>query len=417
MKDSHTIPKRTDEPFNPAGGDPWFSSFSSPSGFVSPSLNQVRIVDFRGSDLPPGVSGHTGYELLSAAALRQLVRGHALSLSLDEKAGDLLERFDDCFTSTDPGDRAAAELVAAEFGKRLGFLLLTLHRADEVNRLARPDWTDGHWAFWQAIRQVWLAGGLMSGRLGSAALHHTRLVLQRYRAQMKVELAAHPALLPLLGAARHGLNTDQSQAGHGGPLSARVGAPNGNQPVLVFDFGQTMVKRALAHYRGGCLVKLVLLPVRPSDCGRLAIGSNALESLEQQVDAILNLVVESWLVAEACGLRPETHAVISLATYLFRGQPCQPQDSCYGRLAYLSSDLPAYLATCLSKRLGRRFRFSLLHDGSAAASVYAGRPDAAVIVLGTAMGVGFPNVSEDGLCPVAADLVVANLSEANESRA
>jgi hypothetical protein len=44
-----------------------------------------------------------------------------------------------------------------------------------------------------------------------------------------------------------------------------------------------------------------------------------------------------------------------------------------------------------------------LHDGTAAAHIYAGSTNAAVIVMGTAMGLGFPPPA-DGLCRLPADV-------------
>jgi hypothetical protein len=41
-----------------------------------------------------------------------------------------------------------------------------------------------------------------------------------------------------------------------------------------------------------------------------------------------------------------------------------------------------------------------IHDGTAAALAHAGSAHRAVIVLGTALGVGFPPTKDDGLCPL-----------------
>jgi hypothetical protein len=57
----------------------------------------------------------------------------------------------------------------------------------------------------------------------------------------------------------------------------------------------------------------------------------------------------------------------------------------------------------LAERLGGFHSFALLHDGLAAASVYAGRPRTAVLILGTAIGAGYPP-SKQGLRPLANNL-------------
>lgn len=408
MKNDRSWPRSAGGNFWPAGVNPWSSTDGLPAEFVSPSLNQTRIIDLPGLQLPAGIRNQTGYDLLSAAALGELVRENTTSLGLEPESLDLLEQFDRCFESSDHLVRAAARRIAVEYGQRLGYLLLTLHRADEANRAVRPQWDERHWAFWQAIRHVWLGGGLFSGWLGSAALRHARAILQTNAAPVKVELAGYPALLPLLGAARYGFRSGTVPAGQ---TSANRGSEPenmmaGDRAVLVLDLGHTRIKRAWAHYHAGRLEALSLLPERPSMCAEITAEPVSAANLERQSEALVDLIVESWQTAQRLDLAAETHIVVSLATYLCHGQPCQPSESCYDRLAYLSDDLPAYLAGGLGRQLGRPIRLTLLHDGTAAASVYDGALNSAVIVLGTALGVGFPVGQSERLCPVTSHLAV-----------
>jgi hypothetical protein len=88
-----------------------------------------------------------------------------------------------------------------------------------------------------------------------------------------------------------------------------------------------------------------------------------------------------------------------MACYLDEGQPYLSEGGCYGRLQGLADNLQAHLAEEIGRRLGCPVYLRLLHDGSAAAA-YAGAERTAVIMLGTALGVGFPPV-EEGLRPVA----------------
>jgi hypothetical protein len=55
------------------------------------------------------------------------------------------------------------------------------------------------------------------------------------------------------------------------------------------------------------------------------------------------------------------------------------------------------LAEAVTDHTGRPCRVHMIHDGTAAAAAFAGRPAAAVIALGTALGVGFPPASAAGL--------------------
>jgi hypothetical protein len=55
--------------------------------------------------------------------------------------------------------------------------------------------------------------------------------------------------------------------------------------------------------------------------------------------------------------------------------------------------------------LGEAIDVSLVHDGTAAATTYAGASNAAVITVGTALGVGFPPPA-DGLMGLNANLAI-----------
>src|SRR5688572_23681336 len=130
---------------------------------VMPSLNRVRIVDLPGMGLPDHVRGKTGFELLSAASLRALIEARREELGLPADTPDLMRTFiqETCLSPVEMV-RTAAEEIASEFGRRLGYLLLTLRRGDGANQAARPEWDERHWAWWPPIRTVWLGGGLAS---------------------------------------------------------------------------------------------------------------------------------------------------------------------------------------------------------------------------------------------------------------
>ena len=144
---------------------------------VSPSMNQVRIVDLPGLTVPDWVRGKRGFDLLSSQAMRQQVAIQAQQLGLNPDDPDLLPHFDDCLTAVSPQVRAVAQTIAQDYGRSLGYLLLTLKRGDAINRKARPDWQAAHWAYWQQINAVWLGGGLLSGNLGRVAVAVARTLI------------------------------------------------------------------------------------------------------------------------------------------------------------------------------------------------------------------------------------------------
>src|SRR5688572_30451850 len=142
------------------------------------SLNRARIVALPGVEVEAGIIGKTGWELVSAQALRQEVARWATALNLDETAPDLLRQFEGCFYQ--PGASLLAQQIAHAYGRKLGFLLLMLKRADPENRAARPEWGEAHWQFWRDITTIIVGGGMLAGRPGDEALPVAQAVLAQY---------------------------------------------------------------------------------------------------------------------------------------------------------------------------------------------------------------------------------------------
>ena len=338
----------------------------------SVSLNRVRIVDLPGVALESSVKGKTAYELLSAQALTPYLREHAGALGLDAGLSDGVDlpvAFDRCFEADDEHIRAAAEDAAGHFGRRLGYLILTLKRGDAANRRAREEWDDSYWAYWASIREIWLGGGLVSGHLGRRLRQYAQTVLAEAGAtDCALHLSAYPSVLPLVGAARCFL--PESQAG------------------LVFDFGQSYIKRACALYESGTLVALRLLS--PLATGRAGLAEDSADQSRRWAERIIDVMADTWQAARLSGLAPAPVMVASIASYVVDGQPAAYDRGIYAQLRAISDNLGRWLAQHVGERVERPVEISLLHDGTAAARTYAGTAHAAVIMLGTALGIGFP---------------------------
>jgi len=81
-----------------------------------------------------------------------------------------------------------------------------------------------------------------------------------------------------------------------------------------------------------------------------------------------------------------------------------------GRIDAIEAGTPE--SRWVAQQLGRPVAVHLTHDGTAAGQAFAGDPDAAVIMLGTSLGVGFPAASAAGLAPVSRELDVRGWSVA-----
>jgi len=312
------------------------------------SLNRVRFVEVPGVALPPEMLDRTAFELFSARALEDLSR-------------------------TVPD----SDILARRFGERLGWLLVTLRRGDPPSRGVRPDWDDSYWQHWAGISTVYLGGGIVSGRLGPGiAEQASRTLAAAGLPDCAVRVAPWPEHLPLIGAARTIPEADAA---------------------VVLDFGQSFVKRACAQYQyiDGDLASLRILPRRPARWTDIAHGPGPTsEDVRRLGDFMVETMADTWRAARARTPDLSVTIVASLASYLRNGRPLARQGGAYSTLLALSDNLEAWLSDRVSVALDRPLTVRLLPDATAAAHVWAGEPHAAVIMLGTALGIGFPPAAE-----------------------
>jgi hypothetical protein len=356
--------------------------FTNSDSFVLPSMNRVRLVDLPGISVPLAWQNKIGFQLLGSPALIKQIRRKTAVLHLDPRAPDLIRRLNTCFDSPDNDVRETAEGIAKEYGRKLAYHQLVLKRGDAINRMVRPDWQSIHWAHWAQIEKVWLGGGLMAGYLGEIAAAEAQTFIHQHGfPNYSLQVSKFGVNLPLVGAARTA------------PANART--------MLMFDFGQTSIKKGIAHYQAGQLIKLEPLVSLPAKCP--SIGFSRDRSLAEQTrNRILRVVTKAWQKARTRGYRLSHTMAVILACYLLNGQPRHEDWGCYGRLQLFSSHLQAYLSEQISASIGENIQVQLLHDGQAASLPYAGMPHQAVITFGTAMGIGFPPVSDTNLRSVSA---------------
>jgi hypothetical protein len=318
------------------------------------SLNRLRIVDLPGVDLPTDVRGKTGYELASAAALSAMIREDFPQLaSLDDR--ELPIQFDRFFESP------AAERIARRLAQNVGYLLATLKRGDGVNRAVRSDCDETFWNHWAKIETVHFGGGLLSGNLGRRFADD----LGAFWAEEKF-----PAM-----------QFDVSPFGEALPLVGAASTVADGEISLVLDFGGSFVKRAIASKRQGEVVSLQMLPAVETRWQR---SDDPKETGRAVQEFMVQTISQTWNVSLARTIP------VSIAAYMRDGQPLERQGGDYSLLCRLSDCAEDALSKAISGRLGSDVGIHLLHDGTAAAKVYAGEQNAVVLTLGTAIGHGFP---------------------------
>jgi predicted NBD/HSP70 family sugar kinase len=320
------------------------------------SLNGLVFAELP-DECPQSYWGKKGYDFLSLQALIQHIQANLTQLELGDSAySSFVPAF---FVRLEEGNPTAIKIMQ-QMGQALGLILLTLHDATEWNRLANPSKDAAYWDYWGRVNQVYIGGGLASGKAGEIMAHEA----QKLCSGIRVIAAEHPQYLPLMGAARY--------------------VPTGRS-ALVLDFGGTSVKRAITRYEDG-LSQLELLPSLPFDTPR--------NSPQAIFDNFISILAKSYTKVESAIIP------VSIAAYVDeKGQPYHNQHGIYMQMASLSDNLPHLLSSTLSKRIGRDVHVKLLHDGTAAASFFSPLENAAVITIGTAIGSGYP-VPRPNLRPI-----------------
>jgi len=325
------------------------------------SINRVRMVDVPGCVLDDGVRGKIAYDLLGLPALTAAIKERAAELGLEDSPDgtDLPLLLGECLSSPNAAVRRTAEAMAARFGRYLGYLITVLVRGDAANRATRPEWDDSHWDVWSRVRHIWLGGGLASGRLGRGMQRSAVGVLEQAGIrECDVRIAAHPAALPLIGAARCN--------------------PAASHAAFVVDFGQSYVKRGLARYESSALAALDVLPPLP-----VPVDESTLP------EEMTRLLEEGWQEQSRRAGEIDPFIVASIASYVRDNHPFAYRLGVYARLHEVTDNLGDWLSDQVSDRVGRRVAVLLMHDGTAAAQAFGGDADTAVIMLGTALGSGF----------------------------
>jgi hypothetical protein len=195
--------------------------------------------------------------------------------------------------------------------------------------------------------------------------------------EMSVQLSPFASYLPLAGLART--------------------APPNTSAMLLLDFGQTDIKKAVALYASGRNCELRPLPGISARIDPEALVGSERDLAQASADNIINAVAQSWQDALDRDWPLNPLIGLSLACYLPNGHPPSSEMGIYGRIQLLTANVQTYLADRTSETIGRKIRINLMHDGTAAALIYAGSPQTVTLMLGTAIGVGLPPDTKRGL--------------------
>lgn len=370
--------------FNEVFADWDEASFHPQELILLASFNRRLTIDLPGVD--PVTIGRSGHELLSRQALVRLIQARLPALGLEGYPAEELPRgLNEILASIAEPRLSAARAVADEFGRRLGYLVASVLLSAQGLTSPMVGWEKAYLNHWRTrIQHIVLGGGLANGILGQRLCQTaSQAMLACGLSQPSLSVAGYPSFLPLTGAARSIL-------------------PGEWQAAALADFGGSFAKRALAWYtEDGSLRSLQILPEVP-------IAHLTLEGKSAELAQAMTGILADTIRQAGVEVSFAPQVMCSVASYLKDGHPVQYAGrnmGIYSWLNALAEDLPAWFSERISAACGRQVRLEFAHDGDAAAAALAGQPGAAVIMLGSALGVGFAPPG-DRFRPLAPDFKV-----------
>ncbi len=346
--------------------------------YVSPvcSINRVRLAKLPVYGIEDGIEGLRANELFSAKIISDDVfaTAHRMHLDVSEYSyRDLPKLLSDGVLSDDILRHRVATNLSTKYGNRLGLILLTLRTGLKENRLVRDDWTDEHWQYWADVKNVILTGGLASGLLG-----------KRFKEQIQY-------VFDVAGVKPYNISLFENSA-HVGAMGCTKLIEEKDKLFAVLDFGQTNIKRCLIRKRSGELSSITTLDTVPSLNMDLTF-SDTVENRDRALELhryLLNVICDTCKDIELA--RDEVgEVIISIANYVVGGE-LNPRRGGYAKLHLLCDDYADLLSHDLSSRMHRPYRVRLVHDGTAIALNFSGSEDSVCMSIGTAFGVGFPDI-------------------------
>ena len=309
---------------------------------------------------------------LVAEEVRAVSRRYEIDLG-DTPEGELPKLVDEWLMSNNALKKQMAERVAKKFGLRLGLILLTLKKGERENRLARDDWDDECWEFWRDLETVILPGGLASGMLGRRFKEYIHYVFDIAGERCyDIRLFDNGSYIGMMGLAQRLVQDGEA--------------------ALVLDLGHTRFKRGAARMADGEIAEFLPMDSRPSmyTADRFTNDRERFEAAMELHRHIVRTIESSWRAASRHFDLSDT-ILVSIANYV-NGGVLNSVRGGFAKLSVLAENYAQLLEEELSSELHCDLRVKLVHDSTASALYFDGVDNAVCITLGTAFGVGFPNI-------------------------
>ncbi len=288
-----------------------------------------------------------------------------LGFSSDIRNDNILFEFNFALSNQSIDIKNKAYEIAVSFGEKLARVISTLKDPSDKSILNRPSWEQLHWDYWKGVKKIYFVGGLTSPILISIFYNQIKKELKKRKIKdLKISFIEGSVDLGTKG------------------LSSLVG----NGEYLLFDFGQTNVKRRHILKKGNDIViDSVLLPVKSNFLFHKHINEEELRTIAKELDNfIINTIIDTMNIVNYNGNK----ILVGIANYVNDGKIYKDRGG-YGKLAFIKGNYEAYLSNQISQLLNREITIKLYHDTSAMALNFKNRKRSAVISLGTAFGIAF----------------------------
>ena len=329
----------------PDGRDSWLS------------LNEYKP---DAADIPAAWNAVKGEDLYSMALIRKLLLAYFPELSA---VGDFSPMGFIRRNYGNPGITALTNRLSEGLAILLSSLIEGSSRSRQLNHLS-----DADWEFWAGCKHVILDGGMVKGPAANAFLDHLRACLADKGVSVKADRT-----LPIDGIRTMSL------------LGCAVPEPAYYNTIYVFDFGNSKIKSGRC-LRIGKKLRLEELPgVLHKDFWNMKDNPETARMLHE---TICETIVNTLDYYEDFG--PEYRIGMCFANNYLRHQVSNRGS--YRSLRLLGDDYRSLLQKSLESQTGKRVSLSLYNDAEAVANLYQKwAPDAAVITLGTHLGIAYPH--------------------------
>jgi len=295
-----------------------------------------------------------------------LYNKEALHLKNTDNHMDIFDGLQAAILSRDLEVKRVALDIAHKYGKRLAQMIKTLKNPSELSKINRKNWSEEHWAFWRNIKKIIFVGGVALPALTKIFLDDIKEMILAEKIDVEISFIEGSVNL---GTEALGKKVDKGDA-------------------LLFDFGQTNIKRRHHSKHGDDIELDMIMPCVPAKYLFYKAQSDeelldTADKLDQYIQKVIMRTMEETLF-------DGKKVYIAMANYIFKGQ-VYPSRGGYAKLGLLFENYEVHLSKVLTKKVGYEIEVTLFHDTTAVSYFFEEEKNAAVISIGTAFGVAFVN--------------------------